>query len=404
MKKLFMLVMLGLVTAAVDSHCRDIILPEGFSIVDTTSPYVMVKTPYADYPVQLLEYEPKEVLRVNWGLGKEDIALEYYTDGEGMGAITNPDYAINSKGEIYILDAFSNRIQKYSPAGKYVNSIPIYGRAERNGKSVIYKSTDTSTWGENHSFVGGYRYYADYKKQYYDGLSMQIDTMDNLYYLVQKGKDKWEVWKYKDDMLVWKREVIKESGLGVYDELRLSDEDGKVYVWLTKMGKGVIKQWNPESEKTIAFEFKPAKEILRVGYKIEVIDKGKKVMRIVSDSGKVISISMMNLKLDDEIIKPNKCFITADKRIRVYTESSLHLALSILEYNEKGEIIAVFIEPRRTRKIDYDYYKEKCKYYGGEFGEIRANSGEAYIGVKVPYGQKVIINKLVPVKNNYEKK
>ena len=400
MKKLLLLVLLGMSTAVVDSYCQDIKLPEGFSIVDTTNPYVMVKTPYADYPVELLDFEPKEVLSVKWGLGKEDIAQEYYTAAEAIQDEIRPDYAINSKGEIYILDAFNNRIQKFNAQGSHEKSIPVYGRADKNGKTAVRKTAEKYYTGANEAKADGVIYRVDREKLYYYGRSIELDTLDNPYYLVQKGRNQWEVWKFSDDLLLWKKHVVVDVGLRVYDELNLSEEDGQVYAWLTKPGMGTVKKCNPETGETAPFIYKPGKRNQRVGYKVEVIERKERIVGFIRSNGGSIRVKIPNVMQDYEVAVPHFCFLF-DGFIKVYVGVRAQVDSFVFKYNRSSKLIGIYIKPSI---VNPKYYEEKYGKYGDGFGQQLGNNGEIYMGYFQPQGIRILMNELYLVKKTNDKK
>jgi len=182
-------------------------LPEGFVLVETSSPYKMVLTPYATYPVTVEYLVPKVVLEGKWGSGPGEFGYVQNTDPE----VSSSEYLgpekveINSKGEMYVLDTYNNRIQKFSKDGRYIKSIKVLSSADKTGKRAL-------------------------NNPYFDGYSILIDSEDNLYYMVRIGKSK-EVRLYRDDNYIkmWDVSRVESSGLiiGMFPQ-------GREEVWIAE--------------------------------------------------------------------------------------------------------------------------------------------------------------------------
>lgn len=162
---------------------EEVNLPEGYRIIESTSPCTMVLTPYTTYPVLLQKYVPVTLFEGKWGSRPGQFGLRYTEVADEHRPMS---LAVNSKNEIYILDVVNNRIQKFSPEGQYIKSISVRSFCDKDG--VQPGKTDWS------------------HAPYYNGMIIEIDSKDNLYFYVFKG-EAWpekqaELWEFHDDVLV----------------------------------------------------------------------------------------------------------------------------------------------------------------------------------------------------------
>lgn len=175
-------------------------------------------------------YEERVVVRGRWGVGAGEfgIAYAYVSRNENLiepiKPLQDPVYpkslAVDSRGNIYILDVVNNRIQKFSNDGRYILEIPVESFI---GAKVIKKE---------------YKEFDEYKVEGLVktlGVNIVIDSQDNLYYYCVKqeyDKDKGimvakkgEVWMFKDDKLVkrWEDSVPKKGYV-----IRKKDDNQKI--------------------------------------------------------------------------------------------------------------------------------------------------------------------------------
>lgn len=184
--------------------------------------------------VPIEEYVPKVIIEGKWGTGPGEfgVAWTYATDitvpqnesGE-IPPIYPDSIAVNSKGEIYLLDSVNNRIQKFSPEGKYVLSLPVesyngkeqaiwYGKIiAHDGREVLDRVADKASQG---NITGVDRWFPFYWPLTAMGVNIVIDAKGTLYYYLKRmkdGKETGEVWEFRKDMLVRKYTSAQKGGL-----------------------------------------------------------------------------------------------------------------------------------------------------------------------------------------------
>lgn len=158
--------------------------------------------------VPIEEYVPKVIIEGKWGTGSGEFgAIADPMQSDQYGAPQYPgSLAVNSRGEIYVLDHVNGRIQKFSKDGKYLTSLNIPGCADENGKSVIEKEK-----GE----MGGVSFELR-RKPVMVGINIVIDSKDTLYYYLKRtkdGKETGEVWEFREDKLIKKYSSAQKGGL-----------------------------------------------------------------------------------------------------------------------------------------------------------------------------------------------
>lgn len=158
-----------------------------------TAPNGSTETINADN-VPIEEYVPKVIIEGKWGTGPGEFGYDgFYLEGfvPKSASFTPDDFiyprslAIDSKGNIYILDIANNRIQKFDAIGKYQTEFKV------DSWSGYKKRQD-----------GNDGYVCEIK-----GINVVIDSKDNLFYYLKRIKDEketGEVWKFKHDKLVRK--------------------------------------------------------------------------------------------------------------------------------------------------------------------------------------------------------
>ena len=163
----------------------------------TTSQSASIETINAD-SVPIEEYVPKVIIEGKWGTGPgefgaiDPMQAEYFKVSASPGSM-----AVNSKGEIYILDHLNSRIQKFSSDGKFRRLIAILSCADDKDESIV-KIEKLS--------AGGARFGLE-KAPAITGINIAIDSEDKLYYYFKRikgGKETGEVWEFKNDKLLRK--------------------------------------------------------------------------------------------------------------------------------------------------------------------------------------------------------
>ncbi len=195
--------------------------------------------------VPVYEYVSKVIIEGEMGTGETLEAgpgpyeFGFWSDGR----VNDPEIlkpssmAVDTKGNIYILDAINNRIQKYDPDGKYIKSIIIEGFSGKrlNAETILTLDSRTMRAAEDpfdpssievkKKFV---KVVHDYK---YRGINIVIDSEDNLYYYLirnpWKKEEKGEVWQFRDDVVVKKWEGLPalRSHIGEYYGICLELDD-----------------------------------------------------------------------------------------------------------------------------------------------------------------------------------
>ncbi|MDD5066370.1 MAG: hypothetical protein PHF84_04930 [bacterium] len=158
------------------------------------------------------EYVPKVIIEGKWGTNAGEFGRDMKNPIEDVEKV--PDsLAVDSKGNIYILDAVNNRIQKFNNEGKYILSLPVDSwRGEvREGMSRpvngVYKPCIDPTEAE--------------------GINIAMDDDDNLYYYGRK-KSKEAIRKYVNDKPVKKWEVkLDHEKLRKDKKIEVKDEKGR---------------------------------------------------------------------------------------------------------------------------------------------------------------------------------
>ena len=181
--------------------------------------------------VPVYEYVSKVIIEGEMGTGETLEAgpgpyeFGFWSDGR----VNDPEIlepssmAVDSKGNIYILDAINNRVQKYSGEGAYIKSIIVDGFSGKRLNAETIQTLDSrtmraaedpfdpSTIEVKRRFV---KVVHDYK---YRGINIVIDSDDNIYYYLVRNPgrkdEKGEVWQFKDDVVVKKWEGLPVGNL-----------------------------------------------------------------------------------------------------------------------------------------------------------------------------------------------
>ncbi|MDI6641937.1 MAG: hypothetical protein QME68_06485 [Elusimicrobiota bacterium] len=209
--------------------------------------------------VVIEEYVPKVIIEGKWGTEPG----EFGRYPCGSGEIEEPtSLAVDSKGNIYILDHVNNRIQKFNNHGEYLLSIPIDGIIRGEKKYVVKGKTYIC-----HPVIGR-------------GINIVIDSQDNLYYYCVKG-DKGEVWWFKDDKLVKKWKVPVHGGIYYFAPLGLFlEDDDSVWIFdIREKGKRTGKHYEIKEKKIYTKEEREKKLMKKEAHKEERIKKITPLMR-----------------------------------------------------------------------------------------------------------------------------
>jgi len=357
-----------LVSLVTLSYSQELRLPEGFNVVETSSPYKMVLTPYATYPVVLEEYVPKVVLEGKWGTGPGEFSYEDYDDDEGMTQRLYPSMAVNSKGEIYILDIMNNRIQKFDADGKYLKSISVPTRADKNGKSIVHVST--IPYFVDHSFVTRnkkkYVFYGN--SMFYQGINIVFDSMDNLYCYVKYGR-KGYVWKFSDD-----KTYQEYALLGSPKQIVRSDINGKVYELLSISKEGetnFVSHWYNFLTKEKESSDKSELKIERTDYSVLFNSSNEHSFKILFNDGRESVITIPS-QYKFGLLRLGNCFAFPFNTIRVYTSIWVPTYTDILEFSNDGLLCGILLNPTSGFWTSYSIF-------GHPVGEAQlGNDGNVY--------------------------
>ncbi|MFH1369184.1 MAG: hypothetical protein ABII64_08670 [Elusimicrobiota bacterium] len=367
-------------------------MPAGYSVVESTDPLIKVKTPYAENPVTLLEMKEEKLIDLITGSEPGRFMFDSFFTGEGIVSGYHISYAVNSKGEIYFLDPMNNRIQKFSRTGKYIKSIPVPARAEKDGKSAVRHTNKGITFQQVNApnawcRLDGNTYYPSEDVEYYYyfnkdicyfGIDIGIDAKDDLYYLFVKNfalgaqlipKGDFEVWQYRDDNILQKYQLKNKR-----DYVSFASRDGNIYLFF-----GVQDTfYNFINDKMINSHVN-SNTIEKIHFKIELDKNNNHVLKITSDR-EVRAI----IKLPDNINALNvigNIYLINDDTLRLYAtkyNSNNYFEGDILEYSKEGKLKAVLQlnilrETNRfnfTGLIQHDGYIYNVYHNGPEFKRI----------------------------------
>src|SRR3989339_394232 len=130
---------------ASSAYAQEVNLPEGFTMAGSSGAYKLVLTPYATYPLiyeevvpevssETVKYAERIILEGKAGTGPCEFGIvvdSTYRGEPGPEGVVEPGPAVeNSRGEIYVLDAVNNRIQKFTKDGRYILSLSVFSRAD----------------------------------------------------------------------------------------------------------------------------------------------------------------------------------------------------------------------------------------------------------------------------------
>lgn len=259
----------------------------------TTAPGASTETINADN-VPIEEYVPKVIIEGKWGSGPGEFGLiNQGPIGVGEKVYKPSSLAVDSKGNIYILDTANNRVQKFDSAGKYALSIlveslkgEIIGYCVGEGKTGYCTDLEPPKPGMKYDtpIMGDLEI---------EGINIVIDSKDTLYYYLKRtkdGKETGEVWEFKADKLVKKTAVPVGGSINAGQGLVQNDSDDTIWIFNVKNklskaiksheikeNKSFTRQQRDDRYKNLKPKAKSAKRIPRVY--IETLKDGIRVIR-----------------------------------------------------------------------------------------------------------------------------
>jgi len=270
----------------------------------------------ADTGVPIEEYVPKVIIEGKWGTGPGEFGmasrfpLGYYEQ------YVPTSLAVNSKGEIYILDIVNNRIQKFNDTGGFLLALQVEGlKAELKGYCV------GDTCDEEPPPVGLKYDRAVLGHTEVVGVNIVIDSGDTLYYYLKRtkdGKESGEVWQFRNDKLISKTSKKNEGNsrqamsAATYVDLKI-DADVK-----DSPGGKDFSAVDRKNRK-ISFQLESGEELYgarRVLYNeaskkwaVRVRKNGKIWDKMFSASGKLLGVSEVPLLSEFQDFKGSYYFI-----------------------------------------------------------------------------------------------
>jgi len=319
--------------------------------------------------IMLEEYIPEVIIEGKWGSGDGEFGTQVDENFPGTGKEYKlSSLAVDSKGNIYILDVVNNRIQKYSKQGKYLNGIPVESFVGKHwGWEVIYNDDGSHAMKLGEEIPKG-----DFKifqklinPTKVQGVNIVIDSEDNLYYYcIRKdgGKERGEVWEFKNDKVVEKQNV-PASTFGMY----VDTSDGDIYIGSWNIIKNQSEKYSPKE---------PVKKLIRKdmrGNKIEpagIIKAGKKTR--ISEELMIENPKGKKIKLER---KKGEWFHFRSERItskgEIYTVvTDKDGILWHYKYNSEGKLIAKALPPQIEGKDKPGLYDNNVFRSFKESGDI----------------------------------
>jgi hypothetical protein len=294
----------------------------------------------SDVPVY--EYVPKVIIRGKWGKKPGEFGRE----GEADVMDLKPEsMAVDSKGNIYILDFVNNRIQKFDSEGRYLKSIevdglrgPIYAWEfpyynERMKEEIRrVKDGPEKPKGIPDDELIPYIWPPEVQ-----GINIVIDSNDTLYYYLvryeydkegNKTKEIGEVWEFKDDKLVRKMKQGEEKISERY--VRLKKEEDKIhkkYNISLSLGNKILKmsikhpEGLKENEKFVIYSYAPYNgEYIFISHSVYTgkyveVKKGDWTQEtilektyMVNKEGKIVGIINEIVNLAERMDKAGNCY------------------------------------------------------------------------------------------------
>jgi len=284
------------------------------------------------------EYVPKVIIEGKWGTNAGEFGVQ---ECETDPFCYKPEsIAVNSKGEIYVLDLVNNRIQKFNNDGEYILSIPVDSFIgdikkyipretllkiyEEIGKEYLnddeYKEQLKNRGvAETNDILGRPKIIPNKVK----GINIVVDDSDVLYYYCKKIKEKkGEVWVFKNDKLVRKFEtnVIErfEPAPDYEVEKQKIDKDREKIIIKFKDGR------------KMNFEYK---QIDNENRKIQFTDKNGKVKEFQFKPNRKLKENEKYFVSKEPEVKNNRIFISTGIFKRPFNYSDLFTYVYDLEGN-----------------------------------------------------------------------
>ena len=281
----------------------------------TVTPSDSTETINADN-VPIEEYVPKVIIEGKWGSGPGEFGIASRFPLGHFDQYKPNSLAVNSKGQVYVLDYVNNRIQKFDREGKYLISIPVEGL---KGILAGYCAGDTCY---EEPPVPGQKFDRPVMGDVETiGINIVIDSKDTLYYYlkrVKNGKETGEVWEFKNDKLVKKStqkiptERHKATPASEYVDTKI-DADVK-----EKSGRGKFAAGD-RKKRAIDFQLADGEELYgrrkvifdesSKKWAVRIKKAGKIWDRVYDPSGKLLSITEVPRLSEFSDTKRNYYFI-----------------------------------------------------------------------------------------------
>lgn len=159
--------------------------------------------------VPIEEYVPKVIIEGKWGTGPGEFGMASQFPLGHFEKYQPSSLAVDSKGNIYILDFVNDRIQKFNKSGKYMTELPVEGlKGELAGycyDGTCYEEPPAPGQKIERKVMGQIEV---------QGINIVIDSKDTLYYYLKRnkdGKETGEVWEFRSDKLVKKMKPGEEK-------------------------------------------------------------------------------------------------------------------------------------------------------------------------------------------------
>jgi len=159
--------------------------------------------------VPIEEYVPKVIIEGKWGTRPGEFGIASQFPLGHFEKYQPSSLAVDSKGNIYVLDFVNDRIQKFDKSGKYLTELPVEGM-----KGELAGYCDEDTCYEEPPAPGQKIKRKVMGQVEVQGINIVIDSKDNLYYYLKRNKDSketGEVWQFRNDKLVKKMKPGEEK-------------------------------------------------------------------------------------------------------------------------------------------------------------------------------------------------
>ncbi|MEW5693833.1 MAG: hypothetical protein AB1765_11120, partial [Candidatus Hydrogenedentota bacterium] len=299
--------------------------------------------------VPVYEYVPKVIIEGKWGTEPCEFGTWGRIVDSERESYQPSSLAVDSKGNIYILDLVNERIQKFDSNGKYIKSIPVESFSGRRQEAETIVMVDRDN--PDIDVPPDHPRRIDIKQKFIDvepdfkiqGINIVIDSKDNLYYYLKRKKDNketGEVWHFKNDKLVKK---MKQGEEKIENELKeytikdiVTDSKDNLYYYL--------KQKKNDKETSEVWRFKDDKLVRKMKQGEDEIEKELKEFsrKDIKDNHKRIEFrtSKKSFKFDFKTsipLKDSMRFLVIEPRIKG-DSIFIYTSVSTGKYIKKGEI------------------------------------------------------------------